>query len=841
MQQVLSEAGPTVVADCDPRAEASALYLWLPVGAAREPEALGGAAHLLEHMLFKGAGQHGPGEAAARIERLGGDINAFTSFEQTVVHCTVPAGREAPALALLAEMLSQPHLDPAELERERDVVLEEIRGVADEASQVLGEALRAMVYPDHPYGRPVLGTEQTVRSLKREQLLAFHARHYQLRRTIFAYAGPLAPDQVAELAREHLRGPDPEPLAPLPAPAPPARARVRALDPGFDDRLVEIAFPLPGLRHPDMAAVDLLVTALGDGEASLLATELRARSALAADTWAAMEPEPLGSLAVFGLTARDGKAEAAVEALASALARVVSHGIGAEALHRARRTALSSRPYERETVDGRAHRLGWYQQYWGDLAGESAYEAALLRVGPAELAAAARRWLDPARAAVAAIAPRRALSTPRLTRAFERGFPAPASGPVVPRPRPPIERVRLACGATVILAPDPDAELVGVATVGVGGNLAERGTPGLAEVWSATVDRGAGRRDGHELAAALEMLGGRLQGWTGRNTTWLSGALPAGDVGEGLELLADLLLAPRFDPDEVGRAQAELEEARQAATDAPADLSLDLCWQLLFPGHPWGRPALGTAAGLRRSTPSRLRAWHRRVLCGNNLVIALAGAVDARAVARLDRALRALPPGQPLAHRPAVADPTFTRERRRRTPRQQAWVALGFPCAGVGDPDEPGLLLAEAALGGQSGRLFVELREKRGLAYDVGASYEEGLGGGGFTVTIGTDPARVGEAMDGLWATLEALGAAPLPTAEIDAARAQLVDGAALDLQRSSSLATRLASAERYGPGAERYRETIEAPARVSAEALQALAARVFRRDRCAVARVEPR
>lgn len=839
MEQFEIEGGPAVVADCGVATAASALYLWLPVGSAREHDGISGAAHLLEHMLFKGAGGLGPGEAAARIERLGGDINAFTSYEQTVLHCTVPAGREDEALAILAEMLARPTIDPVELERERDVVIEEIRGVRDEADQVLGETLRARAFAGHPYGRPILGTEASVRGMSREALLGFHHQHYQLSRTIFAYAGPCTADEVRALAERHLMGGPVVDLPALPPPSGPDRRRFVTLDEDFDDRLVEIAFAVPGLRHPDMAALDLLVTAVGEGDSGLLARTLRTELGLASDTWAAMEPEPLGSLLVFGLAAREGKTEAAVEALGRVLALICDEGVGADALHRARRSALGSRLYDRETVDGRAFRLAWYKQHYGDPEGEARYETALLRVTPADVLRVARQWLNPQRAVVAAIAPKRALSSARLSRAFESGFPVP--GPQVPRRAPAIERRVLSCGATVVIAPDPNAELVGVSLVGVGGAIAEGGTAGLADVWAATVERGAGRREAVDFAAAAETLGGRLSAWTWRNSSGMTASFPAGDLSEGIELLADMLLAPRFDVEEVERAQAELEEARLAASDAPAELAIDLCWQSLFPGHPWGRPSMGTAAGLRRSTPGRLRAYHRRVMCGRNLSIALAGAVEPRALRRLDRVLAALPEGAPFLPRPAHPPAAFSRERRRRVPRQQAWAVLAFPGAGWGEPDAAALSLAEGVLGGQSGRLFLDLREKRGLAYDVAASAEEGLGGGAFFCSIGTDPARVDEAIEGLWACLDGLVRAEVDAHELDSVRARIVDGAAIELQRSSALAARLASAERYGPGAERFREVIEAPARVDAAALRDVAARVFRRDRCVLVRVEPR
>ena len=185
-----------------------------------------GGAHFLEHLLFKGAGAHGVGEAAERVEAMGGDLNAFTSYEQTCLHGTVPAGREAEVLRLLAEMARRPHLDAAEIERERDVVIEEIRANQDDAMQVLAENLRARVYGDHPYARPVLGTEDSVRGLGREGLLALHARGFAPSNAVLAVAGPVDPSLVQSVAAELLsEGPPAPPDLLPPTPGEPSGAR----------------------------------------------------------------------------------------------------------------------------------------------------------------------------------------------------------------------------------------------------------------------------------------------------------------------------------------------------------------------------------------------------------------------------------------------------------------------------------------------------------------------------------------------------------------------------------------------------------------------------------------
>ncbi len=780
------------------------------------------------------------GEAAERIEALGGDLNAFTSYEQTVLHATLPAGREAEAIRLLGEMALRPHLDEAEIDRERDVVIEEIRGSHDDATQLLAESLRARVYGAHPYGRPVLGTERSVRGLTRARLMDFHARGYAPSNAVLAVSGPVDTEEIAAVARQVLVREERGHLAEPPAtPEGPVEERFFTLDKGFEERLVELAFPTPGLAHPDQAALDLLVTALGSGESSLLTQALKRERNVALECWAALENELRGGLCVFGLAVREDEVAGAAAALASELARVARDGVPTPDLHRARRSILSARIYERESADGRAHRLGWYEAFFGDPAREAAYEAALSRVTPADLRAVAARWLRPDRAVAGAVCPRKLLDRRGLGRAVQEGF-----GRSLPPPRGrALVRETLPCGARVVISPEPDAELASVSVVGVGGALAEGArNAGLADVWAAALARGAGDLDAQALSEATQELGGSLSPWAWRNSCGVTATFPAGELRAGLDLVIDVLTRPVFDPSEVDRAREELDEARQTVDDAPSELAWDLAWQLLYKGHPWGRPANGTAAGLARSTPKRLRDYHRRVFSGSNLVIAMAGAVDPdRALAKLNRGLRGLPVGEAVPWSPPVLPERFERARRARVQRQQAQLVLAFPGAGWGTPEAAALSILEAVLGGQGGRLFVELREKAGLAYDVSASSEDGLGGGTFLCALGTDPARADEAWEALWRALEDVVARPVGASELARAKARVVDGAVLDLQRSSERAAQLASAERYGPGADQLDALLRAPAAVDAEALHAVAARVLRRDRSARVQVGPR
>jgi zinc protease len=826
---LIDPTGPVPVAAC---------YLWFNVGSAWEGPGLEGAAHLLEHMLFKGTGELGPGEITARLEAVGGDLNAWTSVEETVFHCTIPSAQVLLALDTLVGMGLNPRLDGRELRREKGVVVEEIRGAKDDPGGQLTDALRARAWGQHPYGRPILGTEASVKGIRREALVAFHQAHYIASNAVLVVTGPVDQAAVIAFARERLSG---GPVAP-PRPVRPARPEVVEdpilhLDPGFDERIVEVLFPIPDLGHDEIAALDLLASGLSDGAAAILPAVLRHERDLVHSTWAELEVEVDGGLLAVGATARDGKLEETVEVLFASLARVAREGLPAAALRRARTSILGDRVRETETVDGRAHRLAWYQVWFKDPRADARYDAAIQRTTAEAVRAAAARYLDRSRAVLGALSPKAELDQERLARAADRGWSTP-SAPLVARAG--LFRRRLSCGATVVCEPDERGDLASVSVVGIGGGLVEgSGNAGLSGAWSALLSRGAGDLDAMSFAAAVEDRSGSLRPWAGRNSAGIQIVFPSGDVQLGVELLAEALLSPRFDPLEVERTRADLVAGQRATRDDPSALAWDLAFSALYPGHPWGHPGSGTAASAARLSPARLRAFHRRVVQGENLVFGLAGGVDPEELCRrLEHLLRGLAPGAAQVARPPTPPARFQRRRSATVPRAEAvaQVLVAFPSVGVEHPDEPVLSVLSALLGGAvggGGRLFDRIREKHGLAYDVSAHPERGLGGGALVFSVITDPDRVEEAKRALWVELDRVVAEPVAPAELERVKAGLVEGAVLGLQRAASRADHVATAERYGGGADRWRERLLAPRAVTASQLQAFAAETLRRDRC--------
>src|SRR5215467_13002507 len=178
IDSVKLDNGMTVVLQENHVSPVVAFQAWVGVGSADEPPELAGIAHVFEHMLFKGTARRGVGQIAQEIEGAGGEINAWTSFDQTVYHLVLASRFFDTGLDILADALFNSSFDPAELERELKVVLEEVKQGEDNPARVATQALFQTAFQKHPYRRPVIGYSKTVRSFTRERLVDFFRRHY---------------------------------------------------------------------------------------------------------------------------------------------------------------------------------------------------------------------------------------------------------------------------------------------------------------------------------------------------------------------------------------------------------------------------------------------------------------------------------------------------------------------------------------------------------------------------------------------------------------------------------------------------------------------------------------
>ena len=270
--------GLTIVTDPMPKLESAMLGVWVNAGTRNETRAVMGVSHMLEHMAFKGTQSRSARDIAEEIEAVGGYLNAYTSREQTAFHARVLKTDVMMAIDLLADILTHPTFEQSELERERQVVLQEIGQARDTPDDIVFDHLQSAIYPDQPMGWPILGREETVSAFTQEELRTYMAANYRAADMTLVSSGAVEHDEIVRAAEEKFASLRAGP-APTPLPARYVGGDIR-LSQDLEQAHVVYAFPGVSSSDPDFYTEQVYVMALGGGMSSRLFQEAREKRGL---------------------------------------------------------------------------------------------------------------------------------------------------------------------------------------------------------------------------------------------------------------------------------------------------------------------------------------------------------------------------------------------------------------------------------------------------------------------------------------------------------------------------------------------------------------------------------
>jgi len=394
--------GLTVAVDPLSGAESVAMGLYAMVGSRSEPEACSGLAHLVEHMVFKGAGKRGTRELAEAIEDVGGYMNAWTSRDQTTFHGRV-LGRDTALLAeLIADLVRAPHMDDAHLEREKTVILSEIGESVDSPDDLVNDHLFEAAFMSQPLGRSILGREESLRNISREDCLSWMSGELVPSRLILSASGKLDPGEVLKIA-ERLFG-DMEDAPGTPIGSAEFTGGLRN-----DRREFEQAhwcLGLPGLAasDPRMPALAVFIQALGGGTSSRLFQELREERGLAYSIGAWNQAFADTGLVAIGCAADRNRAVESMNLAREVLADTIESLTDAE-VRRAKAQMEAGVLMSLETAQGRADQMARSIEVFGRILPLDEMLGDLRAVDPASAKAAGAALLD-GRTAIASVGAR---------------------------------------------------------------------------------------------------------------------------------------------------------------------------------------------------------------------------------------------------------------------------------------------------------------------------------------------------------------------------------------------------------------------------------------------------
>ena len=764
--------GLTVLVRRDPSAPVVAIVTYVRAGYFDETDDVVGIAHVLEHMYFKGTPGRGVGEIAKETKAAGGYLNAATIYDHTVYYTVLPSSSFAAGLDVQSDAYAHSLIDPGELSRELEVIIQEAKRKADNPGAVATETLYELLHDHHRIRRWRIGREPGLRALRQNDVVGFYRNFYRPGNTVLAIVGDVDPDRVvAEVDRRYGALAAGDPIR-TPGPSENGAGGFRYRDLSGDIAQTQVAFGwrTPGTNHTDSPALELLAGVLGSGRASRFYRAVRERRLASGVSAYHYTPTEIG---VFVAHAESPPAVAAdaARAMWDQIRAARDGEIGDQEIERAKRVFESRWIRRLEDMEGQANHLAEWEALGDWQMGDDFFERLMLATRD-DVTRVAREYLAPDRAGTIVYRPltgEPVASTPDEMRGLLDRAPRPpalpAQAPYAARPLGPsrspvfvreetgVWEYRTASGTPILVRVKPGSPLVHVGVFAVGGVRDEdSAVAGLTTLTVRTALKGTSSRTAEQIAEEAEMLGGSVTGGVSADSFRWSISVPSRHVAAAIELLADVVQHPVFATDalETERAIALADVA--SLRDDMYRYPMRLASEVAFAGHPYGLSAGGTDDSLARITADEVRAWHAKQMLSSAAVIAIVG--DGNPTQLADLAARAF---GDLKHRAvetiaapvwptAVATAVETRERA------QTAMALLFSGPSRSDPARHAASMIATVASGLGGRFFDELRDKRSLCYTVNAFAAERALAGAFGAYIATSPEQENAARDGLLA-----------------------------------------------------------------------------------------
>lgn len=361
--------GAKLVVSPMPERMSTSIVFMFGGGSRLEDERLAGVSHFIEHLFFKGTKRRPSSkDIADAIEGVGGFINASTDKELTAYWARVPSEHMELGLDVLTDIVSNSKLDPADIERERAVILEELKGYQDQPQDYVQNLFEELMWPGHALGRDIAGTHESVARLTRDDILEHANAQYRLPNLVMGTAGALDEGAVLEAVAPRLVLPrDANGMQPAPEPGPLEGARVLVRRRRTEQAHICLGVRAPSYRHPDRYVIDLLNTVLGEGMSSRLFLNIRERLGLAYDVHSfTQKHRDTGYLGVY-LGVDPAKALEAVHAVLAELHGLSDRDVETDELERAKEFTKGRLRLELETTNGVAFWLTYQELLLGEI------------------------------------------------------------------------------------------------------------------------------------------------------------------------------------------------------------------------------------------------------------------------------------------------------------------------------------------------------------------------------------------------------------------------------------------------------------------------------------------
>jgi zinc protease len=766
--------GLTVITRYAPGTGVVAVNTWVKAGYFHETDEVAGMAHLFEHMLFKSS-KNFPrvGQVTEDIAGLGGSMNAGTIYDTTNYYFAVPKEGFRRAMELQFDAVAYPLFDAAELKKEAEVVIEESNRKRDNPPAMASELMYATAFEQHRIRRWRIGSNEVLRNVQRDNLVAFFETLYRPENMIVVVAGDIPHEEAAKAVEQTFGKIAKGKLTKKGGPAEPPQTAFRYGQSSADIRqgYTTMGWHTPGVGHKDNPALDALALILGGGRSSRFFRNVVSPEAAGAANAGNLVFEDVGLFEVQASFDEKNREEVDRRLLRE-IERIKAQGPTAFELQLAKNLTESQTILGLEDVLGQVQAIG-YAETRGGYRTLGTDLAAMHALTPADITRVAKQYLNVDNMTLYHY---RAKGSPEMTReqaatlvknlvahtAVTQPLPA-AVAPAAPQAaraargsRAP-EVSKLSNGATLIVEERSGAPAVTVSVRFRGGRNFESGAnAGITRLMTYAMRRGTASRTAEQIDNEMEFLGTQIGNDVGRDFFGFTLDVVSRNVRPATALLADVVLNPTFPAAGIEEEKHLQKSAIRRLTDSATSRPTQLLYEAMYKNHPYALTTEGYTTSVDALDAGALQAWWQQNVVADDALVAIVGdihAEDAKQIAEqafgkltkrsAPRATRSLP-----LVASGRADVIEYRDRK------QSALVIGFPAVSYKDPDYAPLRVLQQITSGLSGTLFTELRSKRSLAYTVFSATAPSEQGGAYYAYMATDAAKEEDARKGLLSEL---------------------------------------------------------------------------------------
>lgn len=826
------------------------VQMWVKTGSADEKKGEEGISHFIEHLVFKGTKKYGVGEIASTVEGSGGELNAYTSFDQTVFYVTISKQFTDVALDVVGEMMGFPTFDSQEIDNEREVVIEEIKRGQDSPGRRASQLLFTNVFKKHPYGRPVIGFDRVVKKVSAKKIREFYQSRYVPSNMFLVVAGDFESKEMKKKVEKIFGAFAPFKLKKVKRTKEPVQSTIRIAveQTKFEQTSGYLTWRIPNVKGKDIAALEVLAAILGQGDSSRLMQTLRIREPLTNSVGSFSYSMQDDGLFAISFNLEKENLDKALTALIPELLKAIEAPPSASEMQKAITNFASHEVYSLETVDNIARKAGSHEFYYGDHDYYKKYMKQIYALKPEDIQKVAKKYFKSDAFSLSLMTNMSKKSAETILKDFSKKLKKSLAGVKISKQKqkfvakkfnintsavkhsPKTERIVLSTGATLLIREQRDTPYVAMKAAFMGGVRVEQDSQnGLTELFSRNWLSGSKKFTEDDINLRVDELAAGIGAFGGRNSVGLSMDYLAPFEDKMLEIYTDSLLAPQFPEGILEREKIVLKNQIKSRNDNPAQICILNFMQEIFKGHPYARDVVGNEASISSIQTKDLHDYYKKIAHARNVTFSVVGDVNRDKWVKVLESLTAqMSRGEKITNTFPIEDLRTDKKLFHELKKEQSHLIVGYRGLTLKDPERFTLEVIQSILSGQGGRLFLELRDKNSLAYSVSPMHMEGLECGYFGGYIGCSPEKSEKAIQMLKAEFQKLIEKKVGADELVRAQRYLIGRHDIELQRKSAIGNAILFDDIYGLNYQESLDVADKYFAVTAQDIQKLAEKIF-------------